>query len=370
MKTKTRIVHIISSLDSGGIENVLLRTLPILSDDFDYVIITLLRPGELADKFTFRGIRVINIRMNGFLDSGSMRTVVKEVLRLNPKLVITNLFRADLLGRLYLQQRISAPVISLLGTTYNFPKYLPARIFERLTKSLAYHYFANSKAVKDCYVRKFGVPAHKITVMEHGIDLSVFSRANGKRIVDELDLPKQRFIVTCVANLAVNKGHRYLLEAFETVYRAHPEMWLLLAGSGPEENALKRQIQSYASRDHILFLGRRKDVPDILAASHVFVLPTLFEGMSNAILEAMSSRLPVITTDIPENRAIMTDKETGLLVPIQASAPIRNNLERLYTDALLRKRLGHAARRSVERRFAMPVVIKRWRRALKEFSRP
>jgi len=371
MEARTRIVHLIHSLESGGAENVLLRTLPLLNDDeFEHVVITLFRPGELSDEFERKRIKTINIGLKHMLDLRSFRELVNQIHVLAPGLVITYLFHADAIGRLYLRKRISTPVIPFLRTTYNFPRYLPARIFERATKGLVAHYFANSEAVKDYYVRNIGASPGKFTVIPNGIDLLVFDRADGDRVVRELQLPRERFVISCVANFAKNKGHALLIEAFDRLSQAHPEAWLVLVGTGEGLGNLQRQTRSYASQHKILFLGRRKDVPDILAASDSFVFPTLFEGMPNAVLEAMAAGLPIVTTDIPENRVLITDRVNGLLVEPAKAEAIQEALEDVFRDARLRSRIGKAARATVEQRFSMPRVLQMWGEALREFAKP
>lgn len=370
MKARTRIVHLIGSLGVGGCETMLLRTLPLISDDeFEQVVITLFQPGDLVGEFEQKGIKTTNIGLKNILDLRSLLKLVHRIRELAPGLVITYLFHADLIGRLYLQRKISAPVTPFLRTTYNFPRYLPARIFERTTKGLVAHYFANSEAVKTYYEQHIGVPMEKISVITNGIDPAIYDDADPKPIIREFNFPPKRFVVTCVANLAENKGHRYLLEAFESFHQSHPEAWLLLIGDGPEKESLRQQIQAYESRKNILFLGVRRDVPNLLAASDAFAMPTLFEGMSNAVLEAMAAGLPVATTDIPENRTIITDQVNGLLVEPAKSQPMQKALETLIADAKLRDRLGGKARRTVDQRFSMPIILQEWRQALRELAK-
>ena len=341
---------------------MLLRTLPLLNDDeFEQIVITLFRPGQLATELGGRGVRHINL--------GGLGRLIPLLRELQPALIISYLFHADMIGRLFVQPRVNMPVMPFLRTTYNFPRYLPARIMERLTKRFARHYLANSQSVKEYYLQQIGVQEQRITVIPNGIDVSVFDKADPAPIIEELQLPKDRFVVTCVANLAKNKGHQYLLEAFERLSSSHKNCWLLLVGSGEEERQLKQQIVSYASKNNILFLGRRRDVPKILAVSDVFVLPTLFEGMSNAIQEAMAAHLPVITTNIPENRIIIEDGKNGLLVPTKDSESLYNALSRVIVDRGFGLNLGSAARTIVVDSFALPAIVKHWRQLFVTWSR-
>ncbi len=361
MSTKRRIVHLISSLESGGCENMLLRTLPKLNDDeFEQVVVTLFRPGQLAPLFRERGVRQVSV--------GGLGRLVPLLRSLKPSLVITYLFHADMLGRLVIQSQLQVPVIAFLRTTYNFARYVPARVAEWLTKGFVRHYLANSEAVKQYYVDQIRVAPERISVIPNGIDPVVVDPGTISTIVKELKLPDDRLVISCVANLAKNKGHAYLLEAFESLAARHGNLWLLLAGSGLEEVALKEHVAKSDSKQRILFLGRRGDVSAILAASDIFVLPTLFEGMSNAVLEAMAAQLPVVTTDIPENRVLIRSGHDGLLVSPKSAAQLRDALARLVSDPELRASLGRAAKVSVEGHFSMASVLDSWRSMLRQWS--
>lgn len=354
MLEKKKIIHIIQSLDNGGWENALLRLLPLLSGEFEHHIITLRIPGELAPRFTEKGIPVTTINWGGFFDFPGYRRLLSETAQLAPDVVITYLFHADMIGRIFLQSKISAPIIPFLGTTYNYPRYWPARLAEKITKKYARHYLANSPAVKEFYVKQLGIPGKKITVMPTGIDVDHFKSITADpELKASLHIKLEDFVIICVANLHINKGHQYLLRAFEEIYKKYPETHLLIVGDGTEHARLKNQTQEYTSKNNIAFLGRRTDVPELLKISDCFVLPTLFEGMSNAIMEAMASGLPVITTDIPENRSLVENNKTGFLVPPKSWKKIVEITIALIADKELRKKSGRTGCRFIEENFSL-----------------
>lgn len=356
---KDRVIHIINSLEVGGAENMLLKTLPLLDkEEFEQIVITLFKPGELAPQFKKRGIKVIHSKLNGLLDLSGLRRLVQEIKKQNPTIIITYLFHASFIGRVYIQQRTHLPVIPFLRSTYNFPRYWSARIFERVTKAWVPQYFANSEAVKDYYVKNMGVSPDKISIIHNGIDTTLYQQANGARIVKELALPNSRIVISCVANLAVNKGHSFLLQAFEGIYSQYPESWLLLIGEGQERDNLERQVENYTSKSNIKFLGRRTDVPEILALTDIFVLPTLFEGLSNAILEAMAAECAVITTDIPENKIMIENNETGLLIPTQNVPALERALVDLLENKRRRQKLGRNAKKFIQEKFDLHRVAR------------
>lgn len=374
MPEKKKIVHIIQSLNNGGCENMLLRTLPLLND-FEHKIITLKELGELAPKFASAGIAAETVHCDNLFDIPGFFRLRKLIKEEAPDIIITYLFHADMIGRLFLRPFLSfrakprnlIPIIPFLRTTYNHPKYLIARIIERLTKSRVRQYLANSEAVKNFYADTIGVRPEKITVIPNGIDIEYFdSVTSNPELKKSLNIKLNDFVVICVANLHHNKGHKYLLEAFEEVYKNNKNIKLLLIGDEKEREDLKKQITGYSSKESISFLGKRTDVPQLLKISDAFILPTLFEGMSNAIMEAMACGLPVITTDIPENRVLVENNINGLLVPIRDSSALIQTIRKMGENPEIRKRLSEEAKITIKNSFSLEKTAEKWENVLME----
>ena len=128
-------------------------------------------------------------------------------------------------------------------------------------------------------------------------------------------------------------------------------MRLRFLGEGPLASSLEERARALGMADRARFPGRVKDVPRHLAEADIFVLPSLSEGISNALLEAMAHGVPAIATDIPGNRDVIEDGRTGILVPPGDAPALSAALLRLARDGKLRETLGRAGRRLVEDRF-------------------
>ena len=160
-------------------------------------------------------------------------------------------------------------------------------------------------------IRRLRLPAEKIIVVPNAIDTTEFEfKTNKEKQKESLGLVANNIIITCISKLRRGKGHEYLLEAFEQLfccskqnkeYPTDKQFKLLIVGDGEQKEKLLEQAKNYKSKQNILFLGNRDDVKEILHITDIFILPTLGEGMSNALMEAMASGLPIITTNIPEN---------------------------------------------------------------------
>jgi len=326
-------------------------------EDFEHVLIALNKEGELAEKFKKKGIKIINIEQENLLNPFSYWRLIKTVKKIKPDAIVTYLFHADIIGRIIVQLFTKYQTIPFLRTTYNHPKYWIARITEKLTKCFVKQYLANSESVKNFYVENIGVEKEKITVIPNGIDVDFYDNVkidcNLRRSfgIDDTD-----FVIICIANLHINKGHRYLLEAFENIYKENENIKLLLVGDGNEKKNLLSQIKNYNSKNNILFLGKRTDVLQLLKISDIFVLPTFFEGMSNAIIEAMVSDVPIITTNIPENQDLIENEKSGILFPVNDVASLTKAMELLIADETLRKKLSQNAKQEAEKRFNIKKV--------------
>ncbi|MBF0556546.1 MAG: glycosyltransferase, partial [Nitrospirae bacterium] len=133
---------------------------------------------------------------------------------------------------------------------------------------------------------------------------------------------------------------------------------LLIAGDGQKKTELTAQITHFTSKANIHFLGNRDDVHEILRISDIFVLPTLYEGMSNAVMEAMASKVAVITTDIPVNAELAGD--SAILVPVKNSGKLAGAMEALLKDDALRKDLAARAYNKISSEYSLDIIVQKY----------
>jgi glycosyltransferase involved in cell wall biosynthesis len=196
--------------------------------------------------------------------------------------------------------------------------------------------------------------ADKIEVIHNAVQIERFGRPADLTLRASLaggDSP----IVLTVARLDSQKGHEVLLRAVAET----PSVRLVLAGEGPERERLETLVSGLGLGPRVLFLGSRTDVPELLAASDVFVLPSLFEGSPLAVLEAMAAMKPVVATAIGGTDELIVDGESGLLVPPADPRALAAALRQLIADRRLGTRLGQNARERVEQRFSAAAMAER-----------
>ena len=213
------------------------------------------------------------------------------------------------------------------------------------------------------------VPAGKVAVIHNGIE---FAQGGGAvaapaGLRSQWSMSAHDPVIMHVANLAPVKGHQYLLAAMKVVKQEFPRAKLLLIGGDESAGAVHRWVEEMDLKGEVLFLGKRRDVRALLPQADVCVMPSLSEGMSNAILEYMAAGKAVVATAVGGNPELIEDGKTGVLVPAADTARLRDAILRLLRDEGLRHSLGANAREKVRRDFSMSAMLKNYEDLYRSF---
>jgi glycosyltransferase involved in cell wall biosynthesis len=215
------------------------------------------------------------------------------------------------------------------------------------------------EALREQMMREAGVDPERVQSVPTGIDLAYFQPGDRRAARAQLELPLAAPLIGIVATLRSWKGHRYLIEAL----RELPEAHLVIAGDGPQRDALEAQVAQLGMQARVRFAGNRRDVAPWLQALDIFALPSYAnEGVPQALMQAMACALPVVTTPVGSIGEIVTHEETGLMVAPQSTPALRDALARLLGDATLRVRLGAAGRQRALERFSDTLMVERMER--------
>lgn len=193
----------------------------------------------------------------------------------------------------------------------------------------------------------YGVPEKRLELVHNGIEIDRFLDNH-----EEAHLPVQKGapVIICIAELHPRKGHRYLFDAFSKLQTHRPNVQLVLVGSGPAERELKDR---YSLWPNVHFLGWREDIPQILKASDILVLPSLKEAFGQVILEAMASGVTAVATDNGGVKDIIQDGITGYLVPPANSEALADRLARILSNPDQKRDVEKAALASVKAHFTV-----------------
>jgi len=218
---------------------------------------------------------------------------------------------------------------------------------------------AVSDDAKRFLLKTAGISAHRVRVVRNGIAASAVVAAESNPYVRaELGIRGDERVLTVVGSLYPVKGHRYLLEALPAILTVCPSTVLLIAGRGDCEAALRDQAGKLGIGERVRFLGLRTDIANLLAISDVFILPSLSEGLSIAILEAMAAGRPVVTTKVGGTPELVLDGETGLLVAPTDVSALSAAAIRLLLDPAEARRLGAKALERVKNQFKISSTVK------------
>jgi len=238
------------------------------------------------------------------------------------------------------------------------------RIIRRAVYAAADFVFTVTEELRTYHARQAWLSPERIGVLRNGVDTSRFAPRPGERQENRrrLGLAGNEIVVGTVARMVSIKDHATLLQAAEILAGRGVPVHLLLVGSGPE---LSRHQEFVAASPRlsgrVTFVGSATDVPALLNAMDVFVLPSLSEGMSNTLLEAMASGLPVVATRVGGNPELIEDERSGWLFKPGDVADLAARLERLAMDSDLRHLMGQDARRRVVQHFSLEGMINGYR---------
>ncbi|MCA9365205.1 MAG: glycosyltransferase family 4 protein [Candidatus Moranbacteria bacterium] len=188
------------------------------------------------------------------------------------------------------------------------------------------------------------LPQQEISIIKNGVDTTMFhQRARG--------LSKEGFVIICAARLSRRKGFKYAVEAFEKIHQKHPTARLMfVGGEGDAAEDLHGIVQKEDLNDVVTFTGHvaHEEMPGYYHQAHVFLLPSLNEGMSNNLLEAMASGLPIIMTPTGGAKELIEEEKNGFLVPMKDAKAIEEKIEIMISRPDLREEMGQESRRRAE----------------------
>jgi glycosyltransferase involved in cell wall biosynthesis len=371
------VMQIVSNLDIGGAQEVV-RT---LAENLEKVgcqsVVVTFKDGPLRENIEHLGIpvEILPQRQHGITALPQFirdmlrtrRALFELVKKYNVDVIQTHLLRS--LDFLALSLRLQSKV-QIFWTFHNArfdlrEEHLAKHKWLFKPKRWGYHVLysvctrgvnrliAVSEEVKTSIMKTLpSIPQKKIIAIPNSVDVQRYSKYRERTILRRnLGLAERHQVAAVVATFKEQKGHRYLLDALPEVLKNFPNLVVLFIGDGELKAALQNRTLELGLKNNVLFLGNRQDVPALLAASDLFILPSLWEGLPMALIEAMASGLPVIATQVSGTSQVMIHEETGLLVKPGNSSELAHAIKELLSNTSLSVQMGNAARRRVEVHF-------------------
>ncbi|MFP3949709.1 MAG: glycosyltransferase family 4 protein [Candidatus Micrarchaeia archaeon] len=366
---KCKILHLISSFEVGGTETSLLELLKSRApnEEFEHHVCTLYDRGELKGEFK----KVAELHTLGLDSKISLPWGVVKfrrlVFRTNPNLVASYLAADNLVASLGCIGS-KMPVVCGKRDT-NTGKSALARIVDTISARFSRFTISNSLEGKR-ELLSYGIPKEKLAYIPTGRNADAFSlekdRITGREIYGE---DAGEIVIGCVSRIAKHKGQIDLIRVMPKLLEKNKEVLLVFVGGGDGKSLLE-ESEKLGVKNNVKVLGRKphSEVITLLKSFDIFAFPSYREGFSGAIVEAMMAELPIVASDIPENKDVLEDKKEGLLFPVGDLDPLCSALDKLINDKKLREKLAKNARKRAIEEYSLESVSKKyvveWKRAV------
>jgi glycosyltransferase involved in cell wall biosynthesis len=353
-----RVTFLIPTLDRSGAEKQLvLLAAGLPRDRFAPEVIVLTRGGPLEEDLRRAEVPVTVLGKRGKFDPRTLQAL-KRILRENPPHILhTWLFAANAYGRLAAPKgRDFKTVVSercVDSWKARWQLWLDHRLIGRTDTLLA-----NSESVATFYADQ-GVPRSLISVVPNAVVPPAAPVVSRAEFLKSLGFAPETKLVGVIGRLAKQKRVDDLLWGMQVLRQAEPTARMVIVGDGPERANLEQHARDVEVAEFVKFLGHRDDAASLVHQLDVFWLGSGFEGMSNSVMEAMAAGTPVIASDIPPNRELITHGVHGYLANVGDGVAFAQYSVKLFGDAELREKLVSAARERMLGEFSVERMVER-----------
>src|SRR5215472_15029558 len=357
-RARRKVFHLVDSLEVGGTETQAVELairMPV--SEYEVTLGCLRAQGPLLARLQGSAVRWEEFHPQGGIDSPGgvyqLARLAGFLRRHRFDVVHTHDLWSNLLGVPAARLAGVPAVVSSQRDLSHFDWYKGLRrTVLRKVQGMSQAVLVNAAPVRDLLLVEGKLSPSKLRVIHNGVDTDRFQRGQRDR---------ERFVagaadgqlVVLVGNMHDDvKGHPWLIAAAPAVVQEFPKTRFVFAGDGALRPTLERQVFNLGLQSNFVFLGRRSDVPDVLASCDIGVLPSRAEGLPNAVLEYMAAGLPTIASRVGGNRELVQEGVTGLLVPPQDADALRDALLRLLRDEQLSARIAGNGRRMATQQFS------------------
>jgi sugar transferase (PEP-CTERM/EpsH1 system associated) len=355
------VAHVIYALGTGGLENGLVNIINRCPPErYRHVIICLTTAQAFAQRIAVPGVQVIELNKREGQDWSMYWRLLRLLRELNPEILHTrNLAALDvqvlgmfLPGVKQVHGEHGRDIYDLDGLNRKY------RLLRKAMRLFVDRYIAVSRDLHNWLLETINARPGRVRQIYNGVDHEKFLPRSGDRpdVLPPGFAPAAPYLIIGTVGRLVSVKDQQLIFSAVSELLALDDGWrervrVMVVGDGPLRKELERQIAEMKLESMVWLPGDREDIPALLQAMDIFVLPSLAEGISNTILEAMSAALPVIATDTGGNPELITHDSSGLLIPVGSSSALCQAILSLLESAALRRRLGDEGLRQVREQF-------------------
>lgn len=359
------VVHVVHRFDTGGLENGVVNLINYMpAETYRHAIVALTEITAFRDRIRHGDVKYIALHKPPGHSLWLYPQLFRLFRKMRPAIVHTrNLaaleatvpaWAAGVPVRIHGEH--GRDVGDLDGSNRKYQR------LRRLYRPFVTYYLALSRDLAHYLRHEIGIPGGKMTQVYNGVDAQRFRPGEPRPSIPDCPFSQPRhWLVATVGRMQMVKDQLSLVRAFILALEQEPSLAsclrLIMVGEGPLRAEAQALLQAAGVAELAWLPGERSDIAAIMPGLDCFVLPSLAEGISNTILEAMASGLPVIATDVGGNPDLVTQGVTGMLVPAGNPLEMAKCITRLATNPALARRMGHAGRLEVESRFSMAAMV-------------
>ena len=290
-----------------------------------------------------------------------------------PDIIHSTLFRSDAITR-KLKKKYSIPLVSsFVNNSYNPLRFKNqslssqiklrlVQLYDTYTSRRVNFFISNSETIKHAKAKSTLVPFNKVKVIYRGRDVQKFDdkieKARLVELKESLGIKNQKVILN-VSRLIERKGQMDMIEAMPQILEKFPDTILFIAGHGVFKEKLEQRAVKLGIKENVMLLGRRMDVPNLLAIANIFVYPSYFEGLPGALIEAMMAKKIIISSNIPENLECVNE-ESAIIFERGNVADLSNKVNFALQNEESLTYLGENAKRTAVKKFDIRNVAKEY----------
>jgi glycosyltransferase involved in cell wall biosynthesis len=361
---RRKVFFLVDSLNVGGTETQaveLALRLPV--SEYEIMMGCLRAQGPLLEKLRGSAVSVREFHPSGGLDSAAglyeLIRLARYLRREKFDVVHTHDLWSNLMGVPAARLAGVPAIVSSRRDLAHFDWYQgKRRHWLRRIQNLSGVVLANATPIRDALISEDGFAPGKLRVIHNGVDTQKFQRAQRDRARFFPDVGNE-ILVVLVGNMHSDvKGHPWLIAAAPTVVREFPEVRFVFAGDGESRPTFAAQVAQLGLEGKFKFLGRRSDIPEILASCDLAVLPSRAEGLPNAVLEYMAAGLPTIASRVGGMAELVQDGVTGLLVPAEDADALAGALLQFLRDPERARQIANNGQRFAVENFSFERLIR------------
>ena len=370
------ICHVIYRFDVGGMENGIVNLINHMPEDsVQHSIIALTYKTDFSKRIKRNNVKIYELNKRTGNDFNAFYRLYKLLRLIKPDIVHSRNHPSTEVPFIAKLARVNACIHGEHGRDVHDldgsnKKY---RLLKKLINPFVNHYICVSQDLENWLTKQIGIPAQKISQIYNGVDSIKFSPAHNSPALRALSgFGDDDIIIGAVGRMEEVKGHIYLVKGYVKLLQEHPDfkgkIKLVILGDGTCKKECLDILSDAGHEENACLPGSVENVQELLPAIDIFVLPSLAEGISNTILEAMSCGLPVIATAVGGNTELLIDGHTGKLIPAKDIDAMAHALYMYVSNPDLRKTQGENSRKQIEKQYSMAAMVRQYLDVYERFN--